>query len=189
MEENFYHTKETVAEYTKQAAGYDGQKLIENMRIFLPDKSTLLELGTGPGNDLDILKKYFKVTGSDFSNEFLDAYRAKKPNADLLNLNAVTLETDRKFDAVYSNKVLHHLTDEELRRSIASQFRILKDEGIICHSFWRGDSTETIKGLLFNYHSLDDLRRFFATSFHILRLEIYTELEKGDSLLLIAQKP
>jgi len=37
---------------------------------------------------------------------------------DYLNLNATTLETNKIFDGIYSNKVLHHLKDAALRTSI-----------------------------------------------------------------------
>lgn len=39
------------------AEGYDGEELIKILKEYLPEKSTLLELGMGPGKDLDILKK------------------------------------------------------------------------------------------------------------------------------------
>jgi len=62
-----------------------------------------LELGIGLGKDFNILKKSYAVTGSDNSQVFLDKYKQKHPDADLLFLDAVTIQTDRKFDCIYSN--------------------------------------------------------------------------------------
>lgn len=186
--EKFYHTQQSVEQYVKMAEGYDGKELIEKLKEFLPAGSSLLELGIGPGTDLELLKNEYRVTGSDFSEVFLNRYRKKYPNADLLILDAVTLETDRKFDSIFSNKVLHHLTDEELETSVLNQLRMLSDRGIVCHSFWRGEKTEMMKGILFNYHSLEKIRELFSKNFKIFLLEVYTELEKDDSILLVAMK-
>lgn len=110
----FYDDEETALQYVAMADGYDGRDLIEVLRSQLPDGSSVLEVGMGPGVDLGILENYFRVAGSDTSQFFLDRYRESHPDSDLLLLDAVTLETQRSFDCIYSNKVLHHLTDEQL---------------------------------------------------------------------------
>ena len=97
---------EDVEDYIKMAEGYDGRHLITQLRKYLPDNATVLELGMGPGTDLMLLSEHYKVTGSDFSNAFLDRFCKKHPNADLLQLDAITMQIDRKFDFIYSNKVL-----------------------------------------------------------------------------------
>jgi len=63
----FFDTEKGVDEYLKMAEGYDGTKLIKILQEFVPEKSTVLELGMDPGKDLDILSKTFTVTGSDYS--------------------------------------------------------------------------------------------------------------------------
>ena len=69
--------------------------------------------GWAPGIDLDLMKNYFKVTGSDLSDIFLDRYRKKNPYADILKLDAVELKTGRTFNSIYSNKVLHHIPEDQ----------------------------------------------------------------------------
>ena len=71
----FYDTQEGVEEYLKRSAGWDGKQLIKILLMHLPESSSLLELGMGPGIDLDILRKAYKATGSDTSQIFLDRYR------------------------------------------------------------------------------------------------------------------
>ena len=63
----FFDTEKGVDEYLKMAEGYDGTKLIKILQEFVPEKSTVLELGMDPRKDLDILSKTFTVTGSDYS--------------------------------------------------------------------------------------------------------------------------
>jgi SAM-dependent methyltransferase len=158
------------------------------LKNWLPVNSNLLELGSGPGNDWNILSKYYEVIGSDNSSEFLDYLKNENPDGEFFELDAITLNTDISFDGIYSNKVLHHLKNEDLEESILNQYKILKPGGIICHSFWKGKGTEIFKGLFVNYHNEIDLEEFFAEGFEIILLKEYKEFEDGDSLLIIARK-
>ena len=58
-------------------------------------------------------KKYYKVTGSDSSQVFVDRYKKLHPEADVFQLDAKSLDINRNFDCIYSNKVLLHLTKQE----------------------------------------------------------------------------
>ena len=188
MENQFYKTPETVDLYIKMAEGHSGAELIKKLNSFLQPGASLVELGTGPGTDWEILNERYKVTGSDFSNEFLFRLKKRFPEGEFMELNAATLETDRKFDVVYSNKVLHHLTDEELAGSIARQAELLNPEGVVCHSFWKGEGTEVYEGMFVNNHETEELRDLFGGQFEILVMELYKEFEEEDSILLIAKK-
>ena len=188
MAEGYYQTKESVEEYIKLAKDVNGGHLIEELKKFLPLEADLLEIGSGPGADWNILKKDFNVVGSDNSKEFLSHLVSASPNDLFLELDVNTLMTDDKFDGIYSNKVLHHLKDNELVESIKRQSEILNHAGIICHSFWKGEGTEVFKGLFVNYHSEKALREYFEPNFEILILENYAEFEENDSLLVIGRK-
>jgi trans-aconitate methyltransferase len=106
MEENFYHTQESVKEYIRQAKGYSGQEIISKLDEYLNDNSKILELGSGPGTDYKILSEKYNVIGSDYSNEFLKVLNKSFPKGEFLQLDAITIRTDKKFDCIYSNKVL-----------------------------------------------------------------------------------
>ena len=135
MKTEYYKTKESVEEYVKLSKDVNGDNLINKLKIHLPPNSKLLEIGTGPGSDWEILKKSYDVIGSDNSKEFLKHLKKKHSNEKFLELDAITLKTELLFDSIYSNKVLHHLKDNELLDSIKRQYEILKPNGIICHSF------------------------------------------------------
>ena len=181
----FFDTEKGVDEYIKMADGYDGTELIQILKKHLPEKSTLLELGMGPGKDLDILSKDYTVTGSDSSQLFLDRYKKQNPNADLIKLDAVTISTDRTFGCIYSNKVLHHVTREELKNSFQRQKEVLNSKGIAFHSFWRGDKDENYEGMLFTKYQIDDLKEIIGDNFEILDINTYTEMEKDDSIYVV----
>lgn len=188
MDKQYYQTKESVEEYIQLAKDVDGAELIARLQEFLPTGSSLLEIGSGPGSDWKLLHAHYQVMGSDFSTEFLQHLRQENPHGQFLALDAVTLDTDQRFDGIYSNKVLHHLTEEALASSIQRQYDLLHPNGIICHSLWKGTGDEIFKGLYVKYHTEESLQKFYSDHFEILLIDAYQEFEAGDSLLLIARK-
>jgi trans-aconitate methyltransferase len=184
----YFDDEKNVLDYIKMVEGYDGTELINELRSYLKDGSTILELGMGPGVDLDILKKYYKVAGSDSSKIFVERYKKSRPDADVFVLDAKKMELDRKFDCIYSNKVLIHLSKEECNQSLKKQKMALNKKGILFHSFWHGDKVEKHHGLLFTYYLEDELRSMVKDDYDILKIEKYKEFEKDDSIYLILQK-
>ena len=188
MEGEYYKTKETAEEYIRLAKDVNGKALIDRFKNHIKPGCKLLELGSGPGSDFELLKDDFDVTGSDNSLEFLRHLNTKFPKGKFLELDAETIETTEQFDAIYANKVLHHLSDEALRNSIRRQSEVLNSGGFICLSFWAGEGSEEFKGMFVNYHSKEDLQAYFGGHFDLLVLEPYLEFEKDDSLFLIGRK-
>ena len=170
------------------AKGYNGRELIAVLNKYLPAGAMVLELGMGPGKDLDLLAQRYTVTGSDTSREFLELYREKQPEADLLKLDATTIETDRSFDCIYSNKVLHHLSKSDLRYSFTCQQQLLTDGGLLMHSFWYSDKEEESYGLRFVYYTEDELLNTIGPGFEVVAMEHYKELEDSDSLYHLLRK-
>lgn len=188
MPDKYYHTKESVEEYIKLAEGVNGSSLIEKLKKVLKSGSNLLELGSGPGTDWKILKETYNVTGSDNSTQFIEHLENSLPNGNFLKLDAITIDTTEKFDGIFSNKVLHHLKDEELIESISRQSEVLHEEGIVCHSFWLGKGSEFFKEMFVNYHEEQEIKELFSKQFEVLLLDKYAEFEENDSLLIIARK-
>lgn len=184
----YYDTKKGISEYSKRSQKWGGTKLIKILKKHLQKNSTLLEIGMGPGRDFDILKKYYTATGSDHSKTFLENYKKQNKNTNLLKLDAVTLRTAKRFDGIYTNKVLQHLTKTDLKKSIKRQREILNPGGIAFHSFWKGNKTEHKRGLRFVYYQKNQLKKIIGNNFEILEIKIFTEMEKNDSIYLILKK-
>ncbi len=184
----FYDSEDNVKTYLAMADGYDGADLIAVLERYLPKGASVLELGMGPGKDLDLLRASYTVTGSDTSRVFLDRYRKQHPDADLLLLDAVRMDTNRTFDGIYSNKVLHHLTRAELEASLQRQHAVLNDAGLLLHSFWSGTGEEEMHGLRFAYYTEATLREILGEGFDVLALERYQEMGEGDSLYVLLRK-
>ncbi len=188
MSTNYYQDKNIVDEYIKMADGHDGKDLIAKFKDFIEENAHILELGTGPGSDWEIWNNTHQITGSDYSKEFIKRLKANFPKGSFSHLDAVSLDTTLKFDSIYSNKVLHHLTDDELIQSIKSQHRILNSKGIIGHSFWKGQGDEYFKEMFVNYQDQESLSKFIAPYFKLVDFELYNEFEKDDSIFIIAEK-
>ena len=92
------------------------------------------------------------------------------------------------FDAIYSNKVLQHLSDNELIKSVQRQAGVLNKGGIVCHTFWEGKGEENIEDMRFNYQKIPDLKKMFSVYFELLEARIYKEIRDKDSILLIARR-
>jgi len=185
----YYDSEDKVEQYVGLAEGYDGAALIERLSADLAEGSTVLEIGMGPGKDLALLSAAgFKPTGSDRSQVFLQRYRQAGGPRPILHLDAVTLETDQTFDAIYSNKVLHHLTREEMAASMRRQAELIPVGGLIMHALWHGDGEEHYEDMLVTNYTLDAVHEVLPEELELIDAERYAEMEDGDSLWILLQR-
>jgi trans-aconitate methyltransferase len=185
---DFYENKQNVDQYVRFTPSHDGAFLIDLLARHLASGSTVLELGMGPGKDFDKLSRHFSVTGSDFSTTFLELYRLRNDAADLMHLDARTIETDRTFDAVFSNKALIHLDRDDLRTSLARQSKVLNAGGLILHSFWNGTGEAEFGGLRLVYHDEQELTDMLAASFEVIEIGRHAKMAENDSIYVLARK-
>lgn len=184
----YFNEKNNVDSYIEMAEGYNSYKLIDKLEEYLTPAASVLELGMGPGTDLEYLAKKYDVTGSDLSDEFLRRFRQKFPESKLLKLDAATISTDQKFDCIFSAKVLQHLNKADFRASFKRQTEILTDAGIVLHSLWLGEGTENYDGLFFQYYSAGEVLKTMSMFFEVMDSWTYTEMEKDDSIAVIGRK-
>ena len=184
----YFDNEKNVQDYIKMVEGYDPRELINILQKHLKKGLSLLELGMGPGKDLDILGKYYMVTGSDSSQIFINRYKKTHPETNVIKIDAKDIKIKRKFDCIYSNKVLVHLTKDECNNSFKQQKNILKSNGILFHTFWYGTKFEKYHDLLFTYYTEDELRNMVKDDFDIISIEKYREDKKDDSILVILKK-
>ena len=184
----YFDDMKNVRDYINMADGYDGKELIEVVKKYLKKGSSILELGMGPGKDLGMLAENYNVIGSDLSQVFIDLYRKEHPDADLMVLDAVKMDTHRRFDCIYSNKVLHHLSREDLKKSFKNQYYVLNKGGLLFHTFWRGDHEEMMQGLRFVYYDPIKILEDVVDDFTLVEMSSYTEMEDNDSFYLVLKK-
>lgn len=181
-------SKKNKNEFVNTSTGKDGTQLIKFLKNYLPEKSSVLLLGIGSGRDINLLSEYYNVTGSDFSKLLLNVFQKSNPNADLINLDLIELKTNRKFDAIFSNKVLHQMPEAELNKSLHNQLNLLNNNGFVIHSFWTGNKVEDHHGLQWTYYTEDSLIKQVPKEYKVLELETFKENFDHDSIYLILQK-
>lgn len=184
---DFYDKEENIENYSKFIPTHDGAELVRALGKHLSKGARVLELGIGPGKDFERLSADYAVTGSDNSRVFLERYRQIDPEAELIQLDARTLETDETFDCIYSNKVLIHLTRDELRQSFQRQKEILNPGGLVLHSFWHGDKEDVYNDLRITYYTDQVLRQTLWGLFEIVEITEHAKMTDGDSIYVLAR--
>lgn len=184
----YFDDEENVKQYIRMAAGCDGGSLIDVLRNHLPDGSKLLELGMGPGKDLLLLNEHYEATGSDLSMIFVERFKRLHPTINVTRLDAIAMDTDERYQGIYSNKALCHLTRDQLQLSFERQARALKSGGVALHSFWYGDGESEHQGLRFVYYRVAALKALVGSAYEVLASERYAEMEIDDSLYILLRK-
>ena len=84
---------------------------------------TVLELGSGGGNNASHLKAHFKMTLVDLSSGMLDLSRKLNPECEHLQGDMKTLRLERTFDAVFIHDAIMYMTNEaDLRLALETAF-------------------------------------------------------------------
>lgn len=101
-------------------------------RIPLEDPEIIIDIGCGPGNSTQILRKrwpHAEIVGLDRSEKMIERARLDHPDQTWMIGDASTLETGRKFDVVFSNAVIHWIPNHH--QLIPRLFQIVKKDGIL----------------------------------------------------------
>lgn len=102
-------------DYTEEAAFFQ-RALLEVCR---KPVETLLELGSGGGNNASHMKARFRMTLIDIAPGMLAMSRALNPDCEHLEGDMRTVRLDRQFDAVFVHDAICYMTTEdEVRRVI-----------------------------------------------------------------------
>jgi SAM-dependent methyltransferase len=108
----WFHLLTAPADYAAEAERYRGLIVEE-----VPDARTLLELGSGGGNNASHLKARFTCTLSDLSPQMLTLSRELNPECEHALGDMRTVRLGRTFDAVFVHDAVMYLTTEDDLRS------------------------------------------------------------------------
>jgi SAM-dependent methyltransferase len=93
---------------------------------------TLLELGSGGGNNASHLKRRFECTLTDVSPDMLALSATINPECDHLVGDMRTLRLDRTFDVVFAHDALSYLTTEDdLRAALETAATHVRPDGVV----------------------------------------------------------
>ncbi len=115
----WFHLLTAPAEYAEEAEFYT-RKLIE--ACDRPPK-TVLELGSGGGNNASHMKAHFEMTLTDLSQGMLELSRSLNPECEHIQGDMRTLRLGREFDAVFvHDAVVYMTTEDDLKAAIETAF-------------------------------------------------------------------
>lgn len=92
---------------------------------------TILELGSGGGNNASHLKARYTMTLTDLSEQMLDVSRGINPECEHIQGDMRTLRLGRTFDAVFVHDAIAYLTTEaDLEAAMRTAYEHLEPDGI-----------------------------------------------------------
>jgi SAM-dependent methyltransferase len=124
---DWFHLVTSPAEYATEAEFYS-RLLTESAQI--PIK-TILELGSGGGNNASHLKARFELTLVDLSEEMLALSRTLNPECQHIQGDMRTLRLGRLFDGVFVHDAVMYMTSEsDLRAAVETAFEHCNPGGV-----------------------------------------------------------
>lgn len=125
---SWFHLLTHPADYAEEAAVY--ARLLEESAQG-PLRS-VLELGSGGGNNASHLKHRFEMTLSDLSPAMLEISRSLNPECEHIQGDMRTLRLERSFDAVFAQDALDYLvTVDDLARTIETAWLHCRPGGVV----------------------------------------------------------
>ncbi len=115
---------------------YKRQKFLELLTgLDFTDKS-VLELGSGPGGNLNVIYPYrpARLVGADISATMIELARKNlhSPDIELVKIDGEHLPfKDREFDLSFTATVLQHNTDEEMMKKILFELCRVTDKELV----------------------------------------------------------
>jgi SAM-dependent methyltransferase len=121
----WFHVLTPPGEYAEEAAIY--RRLLDGAG----DVRTVLELGSGGGNNASHLKAHYRMTLVDVAPEMITMSRAINPECEHLVGDMRTVRLDRNFDAVFIHDAIDYMvTLDDLRDALRTARVHLRPGGV-----------------------------------------------------------
>jgi SAM-dependent methyltransferase len=120
---SWFHLLSSPPDYAEEA---------EFARSLMGEVETVLELGSGGGNNASHLKAHFKLTLVDLSNGMLELSQKLNPECEHIQSDMKTLRLDRTFDAVFiHDAIMYMTTEDDLRMALETARVHCKPGGVL----------------------------------------------------------
>lgn len=167
------NTEYTIDAYNKNANTYAEKfddyptykdKIIDFKDKHIQDESTILDLGSGPGNNIKTLfdlNDTYSFTGVDLSSSLLNIAKERLPHCTFIQEDLRSLVLPAKFDVVIASFCIVHLSNIETAELITNISTLLVPGGHLYLSFMEGqksglESTSFSKDpIFFNYYDIE----------------------------------
>jgi SAM-dependent methyltransferase len=122
----WFHLLTSPADYAAEAGRY--RRLVVGA---VPEARTLLELGSGGGNNASHLKQHFSCTLSDVSPQMLALSRTLNPDCEHVLGDMRTVRLGRTFDAVFVHDAVAYMaTEDDLRDCLGTAYAHTRPGGV-----------------------------------------------------------
>ncbi|MGA7984810.1 MAG: class I SAM-dependent methyltransferase [Burkholderiales bacterium] len=160
------HYNQRAQDFWEGTRGHDVSQNIAALLRHIEGKPpfTILDLGCGPGRDLQVLAGLGHVAvGLDGAQRFAQMAR-ENSGCEVWLQDLLALELPpAHFDGVYANAVLFHVPSQELPRVLVELCAALKPGGVLFSSNPRGNNEEGWnRGRYGVYHDLESWRRYMT---------------------------
>ncbi|MGE3509747.1 MAG: trans-aconitate 2-methyltransferase [Vicinamibacterales bacterium] len=123
---DWFHLLTHPSDYAVEAADY-----VRLLRSVSPGARTLLELGSGGGNNAVHMKQAFACTLTDLSPRMLALSRTINPECEHIEGDMRTLRLGRLFDAVFVHDAIEYMTTPgDLAQAVATAFAHTRPGGV-----------------------------------------------------------
>jgi SAM-dependent methyltransferase len=124
---SWFHLLTSPADYAEEADF--AVKLLNETGVVSP--RTVLELGSGGGNNASHMKSRFEMTLVDLSRKMLDLSSTLNPECEHIEGDMRTVRLGRRFDAVFVHDAVMYITSEQdLGRAMATAAFHCKPGGV-----------------------------------------------------------
>jgi ubiquinone/menaquinone biosynthesis C-methylase UbiE len=118
----------TAPEDYKEEAEFYHQSIVENCSIPV---ETVIELGSGGGNNASHLKAYFKMTLTDLSSKMLDISRKINPECEHIQGDMKSMRLKSEFDAVFTQDAISYMvTEADLAKAMKTAYTHCRPGGV-----------------------------------------------------------
>lgn len=186
----------------------DATSFAKEVQQIIPQKSYILELGCGAGNDaIFFADNEHKILSSDFSEVAIEKNKKLYTNKNLLfsviDISKTFEFPDNNFDVIYARLSLHYFTDSTTKSVFNEIYRTLKPSGYLCFVcksiqdplYGKGEEVEkdmfNNNGRIRHFFSEKYAKECLGNMFSIIKLESGTEAFYGEPsayVKVIAQK-
>jgi SAM-dependent methyltransferase len=124
---SWFHLLSSPPDYAEEAE-FARSLLVEGSSVA---PHTVLELGSGGGNNASHLKAHFKMTLVDMSEGMLELSRKLNPECEHLQGDMQSMQLGRVFDAVFIHDAIMYMTSEsDLRRALQTASAHCRQGGV-----------------------------------------------------------
>jgi SAM-dependent methyltransferase len=124
---SWFHLLTAPEDYVEEAGIF-----LQTIRRFAPQAKTLLELGSGGGNNASHLKEHFAMTLVDLSADMLRLSRGLNPELEHIQGDMRSVRLERTFDAVFVHDAVMYMTTlEDLQLAVRTAAVHCKPGGLV----------------------------------------------------------